>query len=188
MASGLRKVYKNRKGIDDFFSANFSVSMAYKVGALGSSSGIKDNGFYVEDDVATAVSYCDPCKAILAFSKFFPRDSSFNPYLFEPKEVVRINNPAWSIPEPISLDVMKKRLILRCLRSQVLENLQVYEDCQRIAENAKDSTEESIKRSLFNSTPTLEEINRSVKFFEYPVLSLHYGLESDYSKEFVIKS
>jgi hypothetical protein len=59
--SGLRKCFKDRKGVDDYFSANFSVSMAFEAGKHGSSVGIKGNYLYVEDDVATAISYCEPC-------------------------------------------------------------------------------------------------------------------------------
>jgi len=64
VASGLRKCFKDRKGVDDYFSANFSVSMAFEAGKHGSSVGIKGNYLYVEDDVATAISYCEPCMSL----------------------------------------------------------------------------------------------------------------------------
>ena len=83
VASGLRKCFADRKGIDDFFSANFSVSTVFEAETKGNSAGLKDNHLYVEDDVGMAISYCQPCHAILGYSKFIRTDSSFiDPYQY----------------------------------------------------------------------------------------------------------
>lgn len=87
VASGLRKCFKDRKGADDFFSANFSVSIVFEAEEKGGSAGLKGNHLYVEDDVAMAISYCKPCYAILGFSKFFRTDSSLiDPYQYQHEE------------------------------------------------------------------------------------------------------
>jgi hypothetical protein len=112
VASGLRKCFINNEGKDDFFSANFSISMAFEAGKCGSSVGMKDNNLYVEDDVATAISYCGPCNAILGFSQFINRDSLFEPYQYKPKNISVLSKNMWIIPEPINIEIMKKRLVL----------------------------------------------------------------------------
>ena len=157
--------------------------MAFEAGKQGNSVGIKDNYLYVEDDVATAISYCDPCNAILGFSKFIINDSFFIPYQYQPQtsNSIILRKPSWTNSEPIHLDIMKKRLTFRRLNANVLENLQLYKDYQQIASKSRDKVDEAIKRSLSSPTPSLIDINK-MELLEYPFLSLRYILESDYSR------
>lgn len=195
VASGLRKCFADRKGIDDFFSVNFSVSTAFEAEARGSSVGLKDNHLYVEDDVAMAVSYCHPCHAILGYSKFIRNGSSLiDPYQYQYVQEGMIAFPrvSYTVPEPIVLDIMKRRLTFRHLNSTVLTNLQIFKDYQRLtAEPTKNGQlEKEIDQSLVISTPAIDEINKSIKDsymrknIEYPFLSLIFSLDDDYSKFF----
>ncbi len=189
VASGLRKCFADRKGIDDFFSANFSVSTAFEVETRGDSVGLKDNHLYVEDDVATAISYCQPCYAILGFSKFIRTDSSLiDPYQYQyvQENVIPLKRILYTVPEPIVVDIMKKRLTFRRLNSTVLTNLQLFKHYQRFAAGQIKNCqlEKEIGQSFFVSTPSIEEINMRKASTEHPFLSLVFGLDEDYSKYF----
>lgn len=191
VASGLRKCFGDRKGVDDFFSANFSVSTAFEAEKKGSSAGFKGNYLYVEDDVAMAVSYCKPCWAILGFSKFLRTDSSLiDPYQYQHKQEGTLFLPrsSWTVPEPITLDIMKKRLAFRRLNPTVLTNLQLFKDYQRFG-TKNGQVEREISDSLSTSTPSLEEVNNSSLPLrkpkkEYPFLLLEFRLDTDYSNFF----
>lgn len=195
VASGLRKCFADRKGIDDFFSANFSVSTAFEAETMGNSVGLKDNHLYVEDDVAMAVSYCQPCYAILGYSKFIRTDSSLvDPYQHQyiQKNMISLPRVSYTIPEPVVLEIMKRRLTFRRLNSTVLTNLQLFKDYQQFAVGPTDNgqLEKEIGQSLIVSTPTIEQVNKSIeeiherKGMEYPFLSLLFSLDDDYSKFF----
>lgn len=189
VASGLRKCFADRNGVDDFFSANFSVSTAFEVETRGDSAGLKDNHLYVEDDVAMAISYCQPCHAILGFAKFIRTDSSLiNPYQYQyaQRNMISLKRILYTVPEPIVLDIMKKRLTFRRLNSKVLTNLQLFKDYQRFASGQIKNCqlEKEIGQAFFVSTPPIEEINMRKTSTEYPFLSLVFGLDEDYSKYF----
>jgi hypothetical protein len=188
VVSGLRKCFSDRKKDDDFFSANFSVSTAFKAEQMGSSVGLKGNNLYVEDDVSTAISYCKPCHAILGFSKFIRLDSPLvNPYQYQHVEKCSLSIPrsSWTVREPISLDILKKPLTFRLLNPSVLTNLQLYKDYQQMAsKTVSEQLEKQIKDSLSSSTPTLEEVNKTDTVLELPFLSLRFGLDEDYSSYF----
>jgi len=137
----LRKCFADRKGVDDFFSANFSVSTVFEAEQKGNSVGLKDNNLYVEDDVAMAISYCQPCYAILGFSKFIRTDSPIvNPYSYQPvqDEAITLPRVSYSVAEPIVLEILKKRLTFRRLDPGVLTNLQLFKDYQRFATDPKE--------------------------------------------------
>jgi hypothetical protein len=187
VASGLRKCFADRKGVDDFFSANFSVSTAFEAEKKGSLVGLKDNHLYVEDDVAMAISYCQPCHAILGFSKFIRTDSSLiDPYQYRymQKNMISLPRVLYTVPDPIVLDIMKKRLAFRRLDPTVLTNLQLFKDYQRFEVEKNGQLEKEIWDSLFASTPSLEEVNKRKKSTEYPFLSLVFSLDADYSNFF----
>lgn len=192
VASGLRKCFKDREGLDDFFSANISISTAFEAGKMGSSVGLEGNHLYVEDDIAMAISYCEPCYAIMGFAKFFYSDSPYlNPYNYNQLQqgVLSLSRNSWIIPEPISLDIMKKRHIFRRLNPNVLTNLQLFEDYKRLAmEPKKEFFEKNIYISLSASTPSLEEVNNKKIFvnggIKYPFLYLNFNLDDDYSSFF----
>lgn len=192
VASGLRKCFADRKGRDDFFSANFSVSTAFEAEKKGSSVGLKDNNLYVEDDVAMAISYCQPCHAILGFSKFIRTDSSImDPYSYQlaQKNAISLPRVLYSVLEPIVLDIMKKRLTFRRLDPAVLTNLQVFKNYQRFSTDPKEKgqLEKEICDSLSASTPSIGEVNKRQKITEYPFLSLKFRLDDDYSKFFNVE-
>jgi len=188
VASGLRKCFRNRKGVDDFFSANFSVSTAFEAEKMGSSAGLKGNHLYVEDDVAMAISYCEPCYAILGFSKFFRTDSLIDPYQYQHEQEGALFLPrgSWTVPEPVTLDILKKRLAFRRLNPTVLTNLQLFKDYQQFAieptKNGKFAKQ--ISDSLSTSTPSLEEVNKKKTRTEHPFLFLEFSLDTDYSNFF----
>lgn len=185
VASGLRECFTNRNNIDDFFSANFSVSTAFEAGKRGGSAGLKGNRLYVEDDVSMAISYCKPCHAILGYSKFIRSDSPLvNPYEYQHVQngSLVIAHTSWTIPEPVFLDILEKQLTFRHLNSSVLTNLQLYKDYQRISEgNRNGQFENQLRDSFLASTPSLNELNKKDTVLEYPFLSLQFGLEEDYS-------
>lgn len=188
VASGLRQCFRDRKGVDDFFSANFSVSTAFEAEKRGSSAGLKGNRLYVEDDVAVAISYCKPSNAILGFSKFHRVDAPLvNPYQHEREGSSSISLGSWIRSKPIILDVAKKSLSFRCLNPTVLTNLQLFDDYQRIS--IEDGQIESdIHNALTDSTPSLEEVNAAQLPLKtsahYPFLFLEFSLEEDYSAFF----
>ena len=193
VASGLRKCFKDREGLDDFFSANFSISTVFEAEKKGSSAGLKGNHFYVEDDIAMAISYCEPCYAIMGFAKFIYSDSPLlDPYNYNQLQEgsISLSLSSWIIPKPISLDIMKKHHTFRRLNPKVLTNFQLFKDYERLAIESKDeSLEKEIYNSLFTSTPSLEEVNNSKKIIEkegiqYPFLFLNFSLDSDYSSFF----
>ena len=182
--------FKDRKGDDDFFSANLSVSTAFEAEKRGSSAGLKGNGLYVEGDVAMAIAYCKPCCAILAFSKFHRTNASLvDPYQHkqEREGTLTVSFGSWTIPEPIILDIAKKSLTFRRLNPTVLTNLQLFQDYERIS-TGDGQTERDIGNSLTESTPSLEEVNAAqlpLKTSAYnPFLFLEFGFEEDYSTFF----
>lgn len=194
VASGQRKCFTNRNGVDDFFSANFSVSTAFEAEKRGSSAGLEGNHLYVEDDVATAIFYCAPCYAILGFSKFVYTDPSLvDLYQFRrvQKGEFYLRRGLWTVPEPITLRLMKKRLMFRRLNPTVLTNLQLFKDYQRLAaEQTKNGErlEKEIGDSLLGSTPSLKEVNEKTTVmedpFQYPFLFLEFRLDRDYATFF----
>ncbi len=192
VASGLRKCFKNRKGIDDFFSANFSISTAFEAGKMGSSVGLEGNHLYVEDDIAMAISYCDSCYAIMGFAKFFYSDSPLlDPYNYKQVQEGSISLPggSWIVPKPISLDIMKKHHTFRCLNPNVLTNLQLFKDYERLAmESKKETFEKNINISLSAPTPSLMEVNNKKimekRGIKYPFLFLNFNLDANYSSFF----
>lgn len=189
VASGLRKCFKNRKGIDDFFSANFSISTAFEAGKMGSSVGLEGNHLYVEDDIAMAISYCDSCYAIMGFAKFFYSDSPLlDPYNYKQMQEGSISLPggSWIVPKSISLDIMKKHHTFRRLNPNVLTNLQLFKDYERLATESKNEDfENQIYNSLSTSTPSLEEVNnKKLMEIKYPFLFLNFNLDANYSSFF----
>ena len=194
VSSGLRKCFSDRKGTDDFFSANFSVSTTFEAGQQGSSVGLRGNNLYVEDDVAMAISYCEPCHAILGFSKFFHTDSPItDPYQYNHVQEGTISLPcgSWTVSEPIMLDIMKKRLTFRSLNPTVLTNLQLFKDYQQLGTRPKaEEIKKLISDSLYAPTPSLEDVNKETRdgfrnvFMAYPFLSLTFSLDADYSNFF----
>jgi len=194
VASGLRKCFKDRNDIDDFFSANFSISIAFEAEKKGRSVGLEGNNLYVEDDVAMAISYCRACYAILGFSKFFRTDSPATElyhHQSENKEMLHFQVNPWITHEPIKIDIMNKRLTLRRLNDSVLTNLQLFKEYQRIGAKAAEngSLEKSISESLIDSTPSLEDVNEKEKQLIkadtfYPFLNLVFSLGTDYTDFF----
>ena len=189
VASGLRKCFKDRKGFDDFFSANFSISTAFEAEKKGSSVGLKGNHLYVEDDIAMAIFYCEPCYAIMGFAKFFYSDSPLlDPYNYKQlqEDSISLLRGSWIVPEPISIDIMKKRHTFRRLNPRVLTNLQLFKDYQYLAiESKNEDFKKKIYNSLSTSTPSLEEVNNK-KFIgiKYPFLFLNFSLDTNYSSFF----
>ena len=196
VASGLRKCFSDRKGDDDFFSANLSVSAAFEAAQQGSPAGLRGNDLYVEDDVAMAISYCEPGRAILGFSKFFRTDSPItNPYQYNHAQegTVYLSPSSWTVSEPIMLDIMKKRLVFRSLNPTVLTNLQMFKDYQQLATRPEaNETYKRISDSFYASTPSLDDVNNwaanvavtAGSFMTYPFLFLTFSLDIDYSKFF----
>lgn len=190
VASGLRQCFIDREGVDDFFSANFSVSTVFEAEKRGSSAGLKGNRLYVEDDVAVAIAYCRPCNAILGFSKFHRVDAPLvSPYQHKQEREGSsfISMGSWTHSKPIILDVAKKSLSFRCLNPTVLTNLQLFDNYQRIS--IEDGQIESdIRNALTDSTPSLEEVNAAQiplkSSAHYPFLFLKFSLEEDYSAFF----
>lgn len=191
VASGLRRCFKDLNDEDDFFSANFSVSAAFEADKRGSSAGLTGNNLFIEDDVGMAVSYCEPCHAILGFAKFVRKGWSLvDPYEYikTPENMVTAFLPrsSWTIPKPITLEIMRKSLTFRRLNPAVLTNLQLLGDYQRRA-RGKGKFLRKIGNSLSISTPSLAEVNRSDSPFketEYPFLSLEFSLDAEYSGYF----
>ena len=189
VASGLRKCFKDREGLDDFFSANFSISTAFEAEKKGSSGGLGGNHLYVEDDIAMAISYCEPCYAIMGFAKFFYSDLPLlDPYNYKKVQEGSISLPggSWIVPKPISLDIMKKHHTFRRLNPNVLTNLQLFKDYERLATESKNEDfENQIYNSLSTSTPSLEEVNnKKLMEIKYPFLFLNFSLEANYSSFF----
>ncbi len=189
VASGLRKCFKDREGLDDFFSANFSISTAFEAEKKGSSVGLGGNHLYVEDDIAMAISYCEPCYAIMGFAKFFYSDLPLlDPYNYKQVQEGSISLPggSWIVPKPISLDIMKKHHTFRRLNPNVLTNLQLFKDYERLATESKNEDfENQIYNSLSTSTPSLEEVNnKKLMEIKYPFLFLNFSLEANYSSFF----
>ena len=191
VVSGLRRCFKDVDDKDDFFSANLSISVAFEADKGGSSAGLTGNNLYVEDDVGMAISYCEPCHAILGFAKFVRKGRSLvDPYEYikTPENMATAFLPSslWTIPEPITLEIMRKNLTFRRLNPAVLTNLQLLSDYQQL-DTGVGEFGEMISDSLFASTPSLEEVNESSSPFEkttYPFLSLVFGLEAKYSEFF----
>ena len=189
VASGLRKCFKDREGLDDFFSANFSISTAFEAEKKGSSGGLGGNHLYVEDDIAMAISYCEPCYAIMGYAKFFYSDLPLlDPYNYKQVQEGSISLPggSWIIPKPISLDIMKKHHTFRRLNPNVLTNLQLFKDYERLATESKNEDfENQIYNSFSTSTPSLEEVNnKKLMEIKYPFLFLNFSLEANYSSFF----
>jgi hypothetical protein len=179
VASGLRKCFSTREGKDDFFSANFSVSTAFEAEKKGGSVGLTGNHLYVEDDIATAVSYCQPAYAILGFSKFIRTNYSLiKPYQYQHNELTSPRT-TWSISDPINVDIMKKRHTFRRLNTSVLTNLQLFKEYQKFNYAKNEKLKEQIIHSFNSSTPSIEEVKRKEKITDHPFLSLRFNLDMD---------
>lgn len=191
VASGLRRCFNELNDEGDFFSTNFSVSTAFEADKRGSSVGLKGNNLYVEDDVGMAISYSGLYQAILGFAKFVRTGSlPIDPYQYnkapEGQGMIVHSPRPWTIPEPITLEIMKKSLTFRCLNPTVLTNLQLLNDYRQLETESGDFNKE-ISNSLFTSTPPLAEVNKSSWPFEklkYPFLSLEFSLDANYSSFF----
>ena len=191
VASGLRKCFKDKDDKDDYFSANLSVSVAFEADTLGSSAGLTGNNLYVEDDVGVAISYCEPCHAILGFSKFDRKGHSpVDPYSYfkVPENMASVGLPSssWRIPDPLVLKIMHNHFTFRCLNPTVLTNLQLTHDYQKL-DTGIGEFGEIVRDSLSTSTPSLAEINASEDPFErlkYPFLALEFSLDEKYSEFF----
>ena len=106
VASGLRRTFKGRKGVEDFFSANLSVSNAYLAAQAGSDSGIRGNNFYVEDNVPRIIAWSQKSKAILAFSSFFLEDTPSDLYRFRPMMHALEIDQRWSCSDPLRIEIL----------------------------------------------------------------------------------
>lgn len=178
VASGLRKCFSTREGNDEFFSANFSVSTAFEAEKKGGSVGLTGNHLYVEDDIATAVSYCQPAYAILGFSKFIRTNCSLiKPYQYQHNETSP--HTTWSISDPINVDIMKKRHTFRRLNTSVLTNLQLFKEYQKFNYAKNEKLKEQIIHSFNSSTPTIDKVEKKEKITDYPFLSLRFKLDMD---------
>jgi len=194
VASGLRKCFKDKDDKDDYFSANLSVSVAFEADTLGSSAGLTGSNLYVEDDVGVAISYCEPCHAILGFSKFDRKGHSpIDPYSYfkVPKNTVSVGFPSspWTIPDPIVLRIMHKHFTFRRLNPTVLTNLQLVRDYQQL-DTGIGEFDGLVSDSLSTSTPSLAEVNASQHPFErlkYPFLALQFSLDEKYSEFFDVE-
>jgi hypothetical protein len=187
VASGLRKCFKDRHGSDDFFAANFSISVAFEAQEKGAQIGIKGNSLYIEDDVAVAVSYVNACHAIIALSKFHHLHSpGKDPYTYPCKKMTVFAGSSWTTHEPVVVEVMKQQYVFRRLNPSVLTNLQLFEDYRRLAEEetSENSRGQLMRDALNGATPTLEELNNILRDKLRPFLLIHFGLDSDYSTFF----
>lgn len=186
VASGLRKHFNNRNNEDDFFSANVSLTNAFEAQEMGSASGITGNNIYVEDNVAIAITYCEMGWIILTFAQFKPLfSSSVNPYQrLEYSKRISLKKNSWIVQDPIIVEIMKKQCVFRSLQSNVLTNLQIFEDYQSIAKNTDENlVEKQIYDSLTEPTPSLVDINKE-GIRKYPFLALGFNLEEDYASFF----
>ena len=86
----------------------------------------------------------------------------------------------------MSLDIMKKHHTFRRLNPNVLTNLQLFKDYERLATESKNEDfENQIYNSLSTSTPSLEEVNnKKLMEIKYPFLFLNFNLEANYSSFF----
>jgi len=188
VASGLRKRFKDREGKDDFFAANLSASVVFEAQEQGSKVGIKGNFLYVEDDVATAITYSEVCHAILACAKFFSLESPvvIEPYDYLPPNFGVFRGRSWHIYEPAIVPIMNHEYIFRRLSPRALTNLQLFTDFQRIAGEERDGKEELFfSEALDTGTPTLKELNTfQSKQSRHPFLGLCFPLDMDYEEFF----
>jgi hypothetical protein len=125
--------------------------------------------------------------AILGFSKFFRTDPSIIvPYQYQPSQVVTLQKSSWTVPDPVTLDIMKKRLTFRRLNADVLTNLQLFKDYQRISSEpaAIGLFDKGINDSLSSPTPSLEDVNKMATPWQFAFLCLVFNLDTDYSKFF----
>ena len=187
VASGLRKHFEDRQGRDDFFAANFSLSVAYEAQAKGSAIGLKGNCLYVEDDVAVAVSYVEECHAILASAKFLPLSFPLvDPYHYYPEmqSSVTVRSGTWNVHEPIVVPIMNQERVFRRLNPSALTNLQLFADYRRIVLNKYDR-HDMIRDALSRATPTLEKINTPFGDWGDSLFPrLCFPLDMDYKKFF----
>lgn len=193
VASGLRKRFEDRQGNDDFFAANFPLSVAYEAQAKGSAVGLKGNALFVEHDVAVAVSYIEVCHAIMASAKFL----SLSPALVDPCQFYPANDGhlilkggSWKVYDPIVVEIMNQERVFRRLNPSVLTNLQLFADYRRIAFESNDTGAigELVRDALNNPTPTVEELNHPFSDTKGSLfVRLYFSLDKDYEQLFARK-
>jgi len=190
VASGLRKRFEDRQGNDDFFAANFSLSVAYEAQAKGSAIGLKGNSLYVEHDVAIAVSYIEVCHAIMASAKFLSLSSAVvDPYQYYPAKdgQVILRGGSWRVHDPIVVELLNQERVFRRLNPSVLTNLQLFADYRQIAFENNDNKRlgELVRDALNNATPTAEELNDPLREAKGSLfVRLYFSLDKDYEQFF----
>lgn len=129
-----------------------------------------------------AISYCDPCRAIFAFSKFIRTYLGLtNPYQHSEPTTVLLPQTSWDVPDTINLDVLRRRLVFKRLDPSVLTNLQLFESYQQL--DAAEGFHKAVKDSLTASTPSLELVRKS-STLDYPFLALGFRLDASYDDFF----
>jgi len=151
------------------------------------SAGIKGNHFYVEKDVAVAVSYIEACHAMMALAKFDRSDPVVtDPYCYHPPDppgTLTVRRPSWRVYDPFVVGIMNYEYVFRRLDPLVLTNLQLFMDYLRLAneQDPDDPLAKSIRGILNSMTPGVEEI-RGATNRTHLFLFMSYRMESDYNQ------
>ncbi len=183
ISTGLRRKFlktdKNSKK-EDFFSANFSLSNAYKVNEKGSKEGIAGNKIFVEDNVARIISYNKKYKSLVVLSKYLINKKYCDPYEeYNSSDATKFNI---TVAEPIEINLFGKKYVFRELNSETLSNLQLIPFLEKFLDNKKlikkGSLEELFVDSYKKEIPTLDQI-RSIEALgpAMPLLCIIFGLD-----------
>lgn len=195
ISSGLRFRFFDRKGDEDYYSANFSLTNAYIVNATGSENGFPGNNFYLDDNVARICWYNEFTKGLIAYSKFIPLDSLDDPYLGNEnlgnKNIILISYKKYAKTKKIPIDLFRKPFTFRALNTIPISNFQLLPTLIALKEDKNrklDSITKKMIDGIMGNPPTLKEVNdvnRIIAARNWPAyifLTLIYSLSDDFKK------
>ncbi|MBD0725933.1 hypothetical protein B6A10_12150 [Flavobacterium sp. L1I52] len=135
ISSGMRyKFIRNKDKKEDYFSANFSFSNAYKVNEMGSKYGFEGNKCYLENNVAKIAggnSYCKRAIGLLKFIYDKDIDDVFNGKAEKPFS----NYAKYTISNLNEVILFRKKYYFREIDTIPGGNLQLFPEIINLIEN-----------------------------------------------------
>lgn len=182
ISTGLRYKFFNNKGIEDYYSANFSFSNAYLTNEIGSKGGISGNKCYIENNVAGICSLNLYASRLIGFAKYKMNYLIKDP--FEGTSNLYLKTISYSEVKPIQIELFNKSYIFREVNTSFLSNFQIIQDLIKFVDikvDAKNTLLANILNMIKNDTPNLSEqyAIENHPHFKYPLLFFTSQLEDN---------
>jgi hypothetical protein len=179
ISTGYRKIYINESVMEDYFSANFSLSNSYLTNSGGSNKGISGNALYVEDNVARIVKYDDECHKILHFSKFVLVGGTSDPY----EKSIFLTKYSYSTSRKVEIEIFKQKYYYRELNTNVMSLFRMIALFKNLLSKGIKFNNVSLEKLLncIREYPTdeIEGMDACEARMKYPILFLSVNLNEN---------